>query len=63
MGLGVCNMEKNRKNEVEIVDSDIHQIDSFLYEVCPSICKIIFLNGIGTGFLIKLYKEDKPSFF
>ena len=63
MGVGVCNMEKNRKNEVEIVDSDIHQIDSFLYEVCPSICKIIFLNEIGTGFLIKLYKEDKPSFF
>ena len=54
MGLSSSKKEKEkekRKDEVEIDGSNIHQIDSFLYEVCPSICKIIFLNKIGTGFL------------
>ena len=40
--------KEKRKDEVEIDGSNIHQIDSFLYEVCPSICKIFFLNKIGT---------------
>ena len=65
MGSGGSKNEKEketRKDEVEIDGSNIHQIDSFLYEVCPSICKIIFLKKIGTGFFIKLYKHNKPLF-
>ena len=54
--------KEKRKDEVEIDGSNIHQVDSFLYEVCPSICKIIFLNKRGTGFFIKLYKDNKPLF-
>ena len=63
MGSSCSQKEKEkRKDEVEIDGSNIHQVDSFLYEVCPSICKIIFLNKRGTGFFIKLYKDNKPLF-
>ena len=57
--MGVCeNKNKTgKKEEVEIKGSDIHQIDPFLYDVLPSICKIIYLNKIGTGFFIKLNKK------
>ena len=54
--------KEKRKDEVEIDGSNIHQIDSFLYEVCPSICKIFVLNKVATGFFIKLYKDNKPLF-
>ena len=62
--MGVCESpnKKGRKDEVEIDDSSIHKINSILYKVCPSICKIIFLNKVGTGFFIKLYKGNKPLF-
>ena len=40
----------------------MYPIDSYLYDVCPSICKIIYHNKVGTGFFIKLYKNDKPLF-
>ena len=56
------NKKDRRKNEVLIKDSNIRPINSCLYDVCPSICKIIFSNTIGTGFFIKLYKSDKPLF-
>jgi len=63
--MGICdnpNKKEAKKIEVEIDDSSIHQINSFLYDICPSICKIIFFNKVGTGFFIKLYKENKPIF-
>ena len=63
--MGICdnpNKKEEKKPEVEIDDSSIHQINSFLYDICPSICKIIFFNKVGTGFFIKLYKANKPIF-
>ena len=45
-----------------IAGSDLRPVDSILLEVYPSICKIIYLNQKATGFLIQLYKGDKPLF-
>ena len=60
--MGICKGPNARKEEVEILGSSIHQIDPFLYQVCPSICKIIFSNKVGKGFFIKLYKSNKLIF-
>ena len=59
---GSKNKKDGRKKEVLIKDSNIRQINSWLYDDSPSIYKIIFSNTIGTGFFIKLYKSDKPLF-
>ena len=40
------------------VDQDLY----YVYNVCPSVCKITYLNVKGTGFLIKL-KANNHSFF
>ena len=55
-------MEKGTTNEAETEGSDIIDIDDFLYKICKSICKIRTPNEVGTGFLIKLYKENKPFY-
>ena len=56
-------MEINeRRNEVEISNSKIKEIDTNLHEVLNSVCKIIYKNSYGTGFLIKLYKQEKELF-
>ena len=60
MGSCDCN-KKTRINEVETDGSGIHSIDSYLYKVCPSLCKIIYSNKNGTGFLIRLYMEDNET--
>ena len=52
-------MEEDIINEVKIKGSDFIQIDSYLYKVCKSICKIIISNEMGSGFLIKLYNGNK----
>ena len=57
-----AQIQKERKDEVEIDYSSIYKINPILYKVCPSICKIIFSKKIGTGFFIKLYKGNKPLF-
>ena len=49
-------------NEAEIEGSNIIEIDKCLFKVCKSICKIRIPNKVGTGFLIKLYKENKPFY-
>ena len=63
---GSKNQKDQRKNENIIDGSQIRSIDSCLFEVCPSICKIIYPteegNIKGTGFFIKLYKRNKPLF-
>ena len=60
-------------NEVETKHSEIKTMDLSLHEVSKSVCKIIFGNpnsveikddekidlNFATGFLFKLYKEDK----
>jgi hypothetical protein len=50
---------EDRKNEVETKTSEIKEIDVNLNESCKSICKIIYQNNFGTGFFIKLYKDEK----
>jgi len=58
--------EEGRLNEAIMDGSEMYSIDSCLFEVCHSICKILYRTdkGInkGTGFLIKFYKEDEPLF-
>ena len=64
-------MSKNeRKNEVIIANSKIEEIDLSilgLYKACKSICKIFYKisdNNYkkGTGFFIKLYKDEKELY-
>jgi len=53
------NNNNNIKKEVLNDDSDIHSIDSFLYEVIKSVCKIIYPKETGadkgTGSFIKIF--------
>ena len=51
--------DSDRRNEVETASSQIKEVDLNLIEVCKSICKIIYKNKFGTGFFIKLYKNEK----
>ena len=50
---------KDRRNEVKNKDKPIKEVDLSLYKVIKSVCKIIYENKVGTGFLIKLYKDEK----
>jgi len=49
------------KNEI-MTNNGILPINPNLYDVCPSICRILYSNKIGSGFLIKLHLKDKPLF-
>ena len=44
---------EDRINEVEINDRTIKDVDISLTKVIKSVCKIIYENKVGTGFLIK----------
>ena len=63
--MGYCEsaLEKPiiRLNEVE-THNPVNKVDKNLIKVCPSVCKIIVQNQIGTGFLIKLFKNYKEIF-
>ena len=52
--MGICGEERNKRkdrtNEELIPGSDMHSVNSCLYEVCRSICKIITPKKVGTGF-------------
>ena len=50
---------EEEENEVKIQNSEIKKIDLNLHKALNSVCKIIYQNQVGTGFFIKLYKEDK----
>ena len=54
--------ENEIRNEVLNKNSEIKEIDISLHEVCKSICKIMYKNQFGTGFLIKLYKDEKELY-
>ena len=54
--------DSEAKNEVLIRQSGIKEIDLNLHEVLKSICKIIYKNNFGTGFFIKLYKNEKELY-
>ena len=58
MGLCDSNQKENRENEVKTGNSTIYSIDSNLFDVYPSICKIFYSNNRGSGFLIRLFIED-----
>ena len=53
---------KERENECETNGSEIIKINKCIYKVCKSICKIIVEKSIGSGFLIKLYRGNKPFY-
>ena len=53
---------EDRINENKIVGSEIDKINRCLYKVCKSVCKIRIKNKIGSGFLIKLYRENNPFY-
>ena len=50
------------KNQIVNKDSDIKKIDINLHEVSKSICKLCYKNRFGTGFLIKLFKDEKELY-
>ena len=60
--MGVCDTLRKEVNEVEVVGSDLKEIDINVSKVIPSICRIKIQNKNGTGFFIKLYKNDKELF-
>ena len=45
-----------------ITQNPLNKIDINLYNVIKSVCKIIASNTIGTGFFIKLYKDNKEFY-
>ena len=64
--MGAFCINKNIEKEVLFVNSEIRSIDSCLYEVIKSICKIIYPKETGTekgtGFFIKLFHDNGPLF-
>ena len=42
--------------------SDIKEVDKYLNKAFESVCKIIAKESTGTGFLIKLYKDEEELF-
>ena len=62
--------KSERRNEVKIAGSKIEEIDLSilgLYKACKSVCKILYKISDneykkGTGFFIKLYKEEKELY-
>ena len=54
--------DNERENQVEIRYNEIRPINVSLHEVCKSICKISTKNSFGTGFLIKLYRNEQHLF-
>ena len=49
-------------NEVMIKNSDIKKVDLNLIKAIKSICKIVYERRYGTGFFIKLEKDDKELY-
>jgi len=52
----------SRHNEVLIDDSPIYRIPISISTIFKSICKIVYKNQIGSGFLIKFFKRNKDFF-
>ena len=66
--MGICcskNEFSGKKVNEKFVNpnSPINFIDSNLYDVCPSVCKIIYGIKKGSGFLISLNLNDAQVFF
>ena len=56
------NIRNMRINEVNTSTSKMIKVNKDLINVFHSLCKLKFQNIIGTGFLIKLNKENKDFF-
>ena len=54
--------ERKDKSKIKTNIKSIVNSDNDLYNVSKSICKIITNNLIGTGFLIKLIKNNEPFY-
>ena len=63
--MGICiNHNNKRKNQVDIFQSNLIELDINIVNVSPSICKIKCLNQHGTGFFIKLKNwNEEDSYF
>ena len=61
-GSNSINKVEDRLKEVEINGYPMIKININLRSVVPSVCKIIFKNIKGSGFLIKLENENKALF-
>ena len=57
----ISEVKQNRIKEGKGMN-DLIKIDINLHTVIKSVCKIQTNTGIGTGFLIKLYKDNKDFF-
>ena len=71
MGLCEANYNKNnnysynnndRIKEVEIDNSVLKKVNTYLVMACNSVCKIIYQDKKGTGFLIKLKKANNDFY-
>ena len=61
--MGICDTGPNyRINEVEIKKSDLKPLDKNIIKVSPSVCKIMTNISNGTGFLIKLNRNNNILF-
>ena len=61
--MGACDSEANyRINEVEIKKSKLKELDKNIIKVSPSVCKISTNESNGTGFLIRLNKQNREIF-
>ena len=67
--MGICISKNENKDEFiskkvnEVLvnpDSPINYIDPNFFDICPSVCKIIYLNLKASGFLISLNLNDRP---
>ena len=56
------SIDSARKDEALLGKNNLTQIDTNIYSVIKSVCKIIKNNLSGTGFLIKLYKNNKDFY-
>ena len=57
------NSYSERRNEVLTGQNNLTQIDTNIYSVIKSVCKIVInISSIGTGFFIKLRKNNKDFY-
>ena len=57
------NIKMYRINEVKIEGSNLNEIDKNIFDVSPSICKIILPKLKGSGFLIKIKKWNGEELY
>ena len=60
--MGTCLSNNDKRNQIKIKDSELKEIDRYLNKATRSLCKIITEKNKGTGFFIKLYRNNNPLF-